>query len=111
MRLPKEGTTNRLRGFGYAELSTVQDLEEALALTGEVCGCGHKGQVHCHIFWFLLPPPPLPPPLPPPPLPQSLKNRTLKIDLAGDKNQGMRKGVWSVAWGMQADSGVHWTAK
>lgn len=79
----------------------MQDLEEALALTGEVCGCGHKGQVHCHIFWFLLPPP----------LPQSLKNRTLKIDLAGDKNQGMRKGVWSVAWGMQADSGVHWAAK
>ena len=36
VRLPKEGTTNRLRGFGYAEVMTKQDIEEALALKGEV---------------------------------------------------------------------------
>lgn len=42
VRLPKEGTTNRPKGFGYAELGTRQDLEEALALTGEVCGCGQE---------------------------------------------------------------------
>eukprot|EP00731_Ephydatia_muelleri_P012722 Em0007g32a len=57
VRLPKEGTTNRPKGFGYAELGTRQDLEEALALTGE-----------------------------------SLKNRTLKIDLAGGKNQDDTRG-------------------
>lgn len=42
VRLPKEGTTNRPKGFGYAELGTRQDLEEALALTGEVRGCGQE---------------------------------------------------------------------
>lgn len=57
VRLPKEGTTNRPKGFGYAELGTRQDLEEALALTGE-----------------------------------TLKNRALKIDLAGGKNQDDSRG-------------------
>eukprot|EP00731_Ephydatia_muelleri_P012719 Em0007g29a len=63
VRLPKEGTTNRPKGFGYAELGTRQDLEEALALTGE-----------------------------------SLKNRTLKIDLAGGKNQDDTRGGGGGNW-------------
>ena len=36
VRLPKDASTNRVRGFGYAELPTKEDLEHALSLDGEV---------------------------------------------------------------------------
>lgn len=36
IRLPVESGTSRLRGFGYAEFSSLQDLMDALALSGEV---------------------------------------------------------------------------
>lgn len=36
MRLPVESGTNRMRGFGYAEFDTINDLMEALSLNKEV---------------------------------------------------------------------------
>lgn len=36
VRLPLETGTKRLRGFGYAEFDTINDLKEALLLKGEV---------------------------------------------------------------------------
>ena len=43
VRLPKDASTNRMRGFGYAELPSKEDLDHALSLDGEVgcvwCGC------------------------------------------------------------------------
>ncbi len=36
MRLPVDSTTNRMRGFGYAEFDTVDNLMEALSLNKEV---------------------------------------------------------------------------
>ena len=38
MRLPTEGGSSRLRGFGYAEFPSINDLMEALNLKGEVRG-------------------------------------------------------------------------
>ena len=45
VRLPRESSTNRMRGFGYAELPTSEDLEHALSLDGEVgrAECGSHG--------------------------------------------------------------------
>ena len=40
MRLPVESGTTRLRGFGYAEFDSVNDLMEALTLAGEVSRFG-----------------------------------------------------------------------
>ena len=37
VRLPMESGTSRMRGFGYAELESVQALVDALSLSGEVC--------------------------------------------------------------------------
>ena len=45
IRLPVESGTSRLRGFGYAEFSSLQDLMDALSLSGEVSTlsrCVHK---------------------------------------------------------------------
>ena len=36
VRLPLESGTQRLRGFGYAEFNSINDLKEALLLKGEV---------------------------------------------------------------------------
>ena len=36
IRLPVESGTSRLRGFGYAEFGSLQDLMDALSLSGEV---------------------------------------------------------------------------
>ena len=36
MRLPMESGTSRMRGFGYAEFDTMNDLMEALSLNKEV---------------------------------------------------------------------------
>ena len=36
MRLPLEGGSTRLRGFGYAEFMNINDVKEALLLRGEV---------------------------------------------------------------------------
>ena len=36
IRLPVESGTSRLRGFGYAEFGSLQELMDALSLSGEV---------------------------------------------------------------------------
>ena len=44
IRLPVESGTSRLRGFGYAEFGSLQELMDALSLSGEVSigVCAHE---------------------------------------------------------------------
>ena len=49
VRLPTDGS-QRLKGFGYAELDSVASLLDAMELTGEVRP--HPPIIVCHLWYY-----------------------------------------------------------